>query len=149
MKLKKSRKKNSSHLILSNFIKSDTVIELEETLNSDIKNIFFNGNIGSSLALYSASILLNSNKNHLFIKRDKEEALYFTNDLENILTKEVLFFPASFRRSYQFNETDNSNVLLRSEVLNKLNNKKNNIIITYPEAISEKVIHKTELRKKL
>ena len=48
MKLKKSRKKNSSHLILSNFIKSDTVIELEETLNSDIKNIFFNGNIGSS-----------------------------------------------------------------------------------------------------
>ena len=92
MKLKKSRKKNSSHLILSNFIKSDTVIELEETLNSDIKNIFFNGNIGSSLALYSASILLNSNKNHLFIKRDKEEALYFTNDLENILKKEVLFF---------------------------------------------------------
>ena len=148
MKLKKSRKKNSSHLILSNFIKSDTVIELEDTLNSDIKNIFFNGNIGSSLALYSASILLNSNKNHLFIKRDKEEALYFTNDLENILKKEVLFFPASFRRSYQFNETDNSNVLLRSEVLNKLNNKKNNIIITYPEAISEKVIHKTELRKK-
>ena len=38
--------------------------------------------------------------------------------------------------------------MLRSEVLNKLNNKKNNIIITYPEAISEKVIHKTELRKK-
>ena len=39
MKLK-NLEKNSSHLILSNFIKSDTVIELEETLNSDIKNIF-------------------------------------------------------------------------------------------------------------
>ena len=40
MKLKKSRKKNRSHLILNNFIKSDTVIELKEALNSDNKNIY-------------------------------------------------------------------------------------------------------------
>ena len=46
----------------------------------------------------------------------------------------------SHRRSYQIEEKDNSNVLLRAEVLNKLNNKRNSIIISYPEAISEKVI---------
>jgi transcription-repair coupling factor (superfamily II helicase) len=67
--------------------------------------------------------------------------------LENILNKEVYFFPASYRRAYQIEETDNANILLRSEVLNKLNNKKNPVIITYSEALSEKVISRKELKR--
>jgi transcription-repair coupling factor (superfamily II helicase) len=66
--------------------------------------------------------------------------------LENIINKEVYFFPASYRRAYQIEETDNANILLRSEVLNKLNNKKNPVIITYSEALSEKVISRKELK---
>ena len=41
---------------------------------------------------------------------------------------------------HQYNEKDNANILLRSEVLNKLNNHKKPIIVTYPEALLEKVI---------
>ena len=67
--------------------------------------------------------------------------------MENILAKEVFFFPASYRRAYQVEETDNANILLRSEVLNKLNSKKNPIIVTYSEALSEKVISRIELKK--
>ena len=148
MKLKNPRKKITSNLILEKFFNSDAVKELQENLNSDLKKIHFQGNVGSSFAVYSASILSTSIQNHVFILKDKEEALYFINDLENIIKKAVLFLPASHRRSFQLNESNNSNILLRSEVLNKLNNSKKNIIITYPEALFEKVISKSELIKK-
>ena len=148
MKLKNSRKKITSNLILEKFFNSDAVKELQENLNSDLKKIHFQGNVGSSFAVYSASILSTSIQNHVFILKDKEEALYFINDLENIIKKVVLFLPDSHRRSFQLNESNNSNILLRSEVLNKLNNSKKNIIITYPEALFEKVISKSELIKK-
>ena len=69
------------------------------------------------------------------------------NDIENLLRNEVFFFPASYRRAYQIEETDNANILLRAEVLNKLNNKRNPIIVTYSEALSEKVVSRKELKK--
>ena len=103
--------------------------------------------IGSSFALTASAVVRESNKPHLFIFRDKEEASYFVNDLENLLKNEVFFFPASYRRAYQFEETDNANILLRIEVLNKLNHKRNPIIITYSEALSEKVVSRKELKK--
>jgi transcription-repair coupling factor (superfamily II helicase) len=69
--------------------------------------------------------------------------------LEQLLgTKNVLFYPGSYRRPYQIDETDNANVLLRSEVLNRINSrKKPAIIVTYPEALFEKVVTKKELQK--
>ena len=92
-------------------------------------------------------VLKTTTKPNIFILKDKEEASYFLNDLENILEKKILFFPESYRRTYQLSETDNSNILLRAEVLNKLNSNKKPIIITYPEALSEKVISRNELKK--
>jgi transcription-repair coupling factor (superfamily II helicase) len=71
------------------------------------------------------------------------------NDLEQIIgRKDVLFYPSSYRRPYQIEETDNANVLLRAEVLNRINSrKKPAIIVTYPEALFEKVVTKKELDK--
>ncbi len=79
--------------------------------------------------------------NHLFVLSDKEEAAYFLNDLENLYPEEknILFFPASYRAPYQFEETDNANVVLRSEVLEKINRGKNTWIVTYPKALFEKI----------
>ncbi len=79
--------------------------------------------------------------NHLFVLSDKEEAAYFLNDLENLFPdeKHILFFPASYRTPYQFEETDNANVVLRSEVLEKINRGKNAWIVTYPKALFEKI----------
>ena len=102
--------------------------------------------IGSSFAITASAVARGNNRPHLFIFRDKEEASYFVNDIENLLINEVFFFPASYRRAYQIEETDNANVLLRVEVLNKLNNKRNPIIITYSEALSEKVVGRRELK---
>ena len=59
-----------------------------------------------------------ADKTYLIILNDKEEAAYLLNDLEQLLgNKNVLFYPGSYRRPYQIDETDNANVLLRSEVL--------------------------------
>ena len=88
-------------------------------------------------------------KPFLLIFNDKEEAAYYLNDLEQLNgEKNVLFYPGSYRRPYQIEETDNVNILLRAEVLNRINSrKKPAIIVTYPEALFEQVITKKELEK--
>lgn len=80
---------------------------------------------------------------------DKEEAAYYLNDLEQLIgEKDVLFYPGSYRRPYQIEETDNANVLLRAEVLNRINSrKKPAVIVTYPDALFEKVVTRKELDK--
>jgi len=120
---------------------------LKVALKKEHTKIQLSGLIGSSYAITASSVVRESNKPHLFIFRDKEAASYFVNDIENLLKNEVFFFPASYRRAYQVGETDNANILLRAEVLNKLNHKRNPIIVTYSEALSEKVVSRKELKK--
>ncbi|MFS4418408.1 transcription-repair coupling factor [Maribacter sp. 2307ULW6-5] len=107
------------------------------------------GLVGSSLSFCVASLFQSSNDPFLLIFNDKEEAAYFLNDLELLVgDKDVLFFPGSYRRPYQIEETDNANVLLRAEVLNRINSrKKPAIIVTYPDALFEKVVTRQELNK--
>ena len=104
---------------------------------------------GSSLSFVIVEAFKKSHHPFLLIFDDKEEAAYYLNDLEQLLgDKNVLFFPGSYRRPYQIDETDNANVLLRSEVLNRINSqKKPAIIVTYPTALFEKVVTKKELEK--
>src|SRR6185369_6203594 len=102
---------------------------------------------GSLDAVLFASVYKSTKANHLVILHDREEASYFLNDLQNLLeNKEILFFPMSYKRPYEYDEIENANVLLRSEALNHISNHpEGNIIVTYPEALSEKVINKKSL----
>jgi transcription-repair coupling factor (superfamily II helicase) len=84
----------------------------------------------------------------LFILTEKEDAAYFFNDLKNLLGDEnVFYFPASYKRLFEFQEIENANVLLRAELINKLNQGLKNppLIVSYSEALSEKVINKKSL----
>ncbi|NQV77409.1 MAG: transcription-repair coupling factor, partial [Lutibacter sp.] len=105
--------------------------------------------VGSSLSFVISESFKKVEKPFLLIFNDKEEAAYYLNDLEQLLNdKDVLFYPGSYRRPYQIEETDNANVLLRSEVLNRINSrKKPAIIVTYPEALFEQVVTKAELNR--
>tara|TARA_B100000683_G_scaffold54023_1_gene51606 strand:- start:3430 stop:6753 length:3324 start_codon:yes stop_codon:yes gene_type:complete len=121
---------------------------LQQALTDNPKSkIHFKGLVGSQNALLAANISQEVKRPHLFILSDKEEAAYFLNDLESILQKEVLFFPSSYRRPYQIEETDNANVLLRAEVLNTLNHHRHPIIVSYPEALFEKVVSQKHLKQ--
>ncbi|MEO8933332.1 MAG: transcription-repair coupling factor [Xanthomarina sp.] len=107
------------------------------------------GLVGSSLSFVLAEIFKQSDKPFLLVFDDKEEAAFYLNDLESLLhDKDVLFYPGSYRRPYQIEETDNANVLLRAEVLNRINSrKKPAIIVTYPDALFEKVVTRKELER--
>ena len=107
------------------------------------------GLVGSSYSIVIAEVFKTADKPFLIILNDKEEAAYHLNDLENLLgEKNVLFYPGSYRRPYQIEETDNANVLLRSEVLNRINSqKKPAVIVSYPEALFEKVVTRRELER--
>ncbi len=85
----------------------------------------------------------------IILLNDKEEAAYFYNDL-NVMGQEtpVYFFSSSYKRSVQFGQEDPTNIILRTEVLNSINNNEKSVIVTYPEAVIEKVIAKDEIRKK-
>ncbi|EMY80214.1 transcription-repair coupling factor [Psychroflexus gondwanensis ACAM 44] len=134
--------------IKEQFSKSHILKELNETLVSgEKKQLFIKGLIGSAVSFVQAESFLKSERPFLLVFNDKEEAAYHLNDLEQLVDeKNVLFYPGSYRRPYQIEETDNANILLRSEVLNRINSrKKPSIIVTYPEALFEKVVTKKEL----
>ncbi|WP_442902407.1 transcription-repair coupling factor [Flavobacterium sp.] len=107
------------------------------------------GLVGSSLSFVANSLFKKSELPFLILFSNKEEAAYYLNDLEQLInTEDVLFYPSSYRRPYQIEETDNANVLLRAEVLNRINSrKKPAIIVSYAEAIFEKVVTRKELEK--
>ncbi len=111
--------------------------------------IQINGLIGSSLSFVLTDAFQHSDAPFLLIFDDKEEAAYYLNDLEQLVgEKDVLFYPGSYRRPYQIEETDNANILLRAEVLNRINSRKRPaVIVTYPDALFEKVVTRKELDK--
>ncbi|MBX2828161.1 MAG: transcription-repair coupling factor [Flavobacteriaceae bacterium] len=139
----------SKALVRSLFEQSSEVRKLGEAIAQKEKRIAVSGLVGSSLSLCMAEVYKQAELPFLFILNDKEEAAYHLNDLENLLgDQNVLFYPGSYRRPYQIEETDNANVLLRSEVLNRINSrKKPALIVTYPEALFEKVVTRKELER--
>ncbi|MFI1772782.1 transcription-repair coupling factor [Thalassobellus citreus] len=107
------------------------------------------GLVGSSFSFVISSVFKEAEKPFLIVFNDKEEAAFYLNDLEQLCgDKDVLFYPGSYRRPYQIEETDNANVLLRAEVLNRINSqKKPAIIVTYPDALFEQVVTRKELER--
>ncbi len=107
------------------------------------------GLVGSSISFVISETFKQTEVPFLLVFDDKEEAAYHLNDLEQLIgEKDVLFYPGSYRRPYQIEETDNANVLLRAEVLNRINSrKKPAVVVTYPDALFEKVVTRKELEK--
>jgi transcription-repair coupling factor (superfamily II helicase) len=116
--------------------------------NNEVK-LHLNGLLGSAVSFVIRSLFKKAELPFLVILDNKEEAAYYLNDLEQMVgEQDVLFYPGSYRRPYQIEDTDNANVLLRAEVLNRINSrKKPAIIVTYPEALFEKVVTRKELDK--
>lgn len=133
---------------IPNYLESDQLKKVGVHFrNETYSKVHLKGITGSFTSLLAASSYLNSERAHLFILNDKEEAAYFLNDLERMTReKDVLFYPGSYRRPYQVEETDNANILLRAEVLNRINSrKKPAIMVSYPDALFEQVVTRKQL----
>ena len=139
----------SRQSIVNHYQQSDAIKQIVKQLQQEKHHFQLSKLVGSSLSFVISETFKQADKPFLLIFNDKEEAAYYLNDLEQLLgEKNVLFYPGSYRRPYQIEETDNANVLLRSEVLNRINSrKKPAIIVTYPTALFEKVVTKKDLEK--
>jgi len=139
----------SKTLVNTLFAKAEETLKLGEAISGSQRKISVSGLVGSATSIVISEVFKISEKPFLLILNDKEEAAYHLNDLEQLHgDQNVLFYPGSYRRPYQIEETDNANVLLRSEVLNRINSRrKPAIIVTYPEALFEKVVTRKELEK--
>ncbi|MDR0874356.1 MAG: transcription-repair coupling factor [Prevotellaceae bacterium] len=109
------------------------------------------GLAGSSCALLTAAAA--KNENIVFILNDEEEAAYFYNDLMK-MSAAAYFFPSSYKRAIKYGQIDSANEILRTETLSKIENDKQPsdnlplIIVSYPEAVTEKVIPPEQLKDK-
>ena len=139
----------SKSSIAQSFARSAAQQNLGKALAQSEQKVHLKGLVGSALSFVVANAFEDAEKPFLLIFNDKEEAAYYLNDLEQLVgEKNVLFYPGSYRRPYQIEETDNANVLLRAEVLNRINSrKKPALIVTYPDALFEKVVTRKELEK--
>ena len=123
--------RDGGHLLCSNLAASSKAFVVEETFRQ----------IGGQ---------------HLIVCADKEDAAYFYNDLENMLgergmdysKKQVLFYPTSYKRPYEPEKPDNTYILSRTEVLQRVStSERKTLIVSYPEALSEKVFTRKLLAK--
>jgi len=131
--------------------KTDGRVEaLAKSLNAGKDTrIQLRGLVGSGDAAIAVALYFLQHPNMIFVLPDREEAAYFQADLENLTGKDVLLFPSSYRKAFEFTQPDSSNVLARAEVLNELNHSAEfgRLIVTYPEALAEKVIDRDSLAK--
>ncbi|MDP3642112.1 MAG: transcription-repair coupling factor [Bacteroidota bacterium] len=123
------------------FRKHDLIGGLCQMLNNPGEKVHLQGLVGSSRSILTVLLSEEIQKTFVICLNDKEEAAYFYDDL-NILASEVpaLFFPSSYKRSVHYETIEQENIILRTEVLNRLKSENQLLIVTYPEALTEKVI---------
>jgi transcription-repair coupling factor (superfamily II helicase) len=132
------------------FFKSLKIQKLGISRVQNHQKLYINGLYGSAKSFFVKELFRNSNKTIFWILNDKETAAYHFNDLENFMdSNQCSFFLSSYKRNREFNKTDSQNVFSRTEIIKDLNsNGQPKIIVSYPEAIFEKVLIKKEIKKK-
>ncbi|MFD2553943.1 transcription-repair coupling factor [Sphingobacterium tabacisoli] len=135
--------------ILSKYTNTEQITSLVKNLQQKSPKIHLKGLIGSSDAMVVTAAYTLAERPYVFILPTHEEASYFLSDLESLFDQQILFFPASYRKAFEFTQTDSAHVLQRAETLSSLNRGTGlpKIVVTYPEAIAEKVINRSDLEK--
>ncbi len=123
------------------FSMHDQTNQLCRLLNTPGEKIHLQGLVGSSRSIVTCLLSEEIQKTFIICLNDREEAAYFYDDL-NVLNPEtpVLLFPSSYKRSVHYETIEQENIILRTEVLNQLKEGNRLLIVTYPEALVEKVI---------
>ncbi|MBQ2303569.1 MAG: transcription-repair coupling factor [Bacteroidales bacterium] len=139
------------------FSSSQSVDNFAKNLALPNRKYALSGLRASSLALFSSCCVEKSGiDTHLFLFADKQRAIYFYNDLELFFAqrdckqedKDVIFYPASYTHQNDAAKIENANVVLRNMALQKLMTQKARVIVSYPQALAEKVISSSVLHSK-
>lgn len=126
--------------------KDSTIVgRLAEALAAPQARLHADGLSGSLPAVMVAALAGRlATSNQVVIAPSKEDAYYMAGDLEALADEsfQVFLFPTSYRKAYNYDaeQTDNSNVLMRGETVKALAAGERCVVVTYPEALSEKVV---------
>ena len=139
--------RNINESLLPELLKKNFGKEQFDQLESS-KNLSIKGFAGSAPSLLVAELFLTQQKDILFIIDDKETAHYITTELEELVGEnQVFYFPETHLNPYQIEKTQNANIVLRTEVINQINNSdKPKIIVANASALSEKVLKKEDFK---
>ncbi len=109
--------------------------------NSKNKPLALKGLAGSAPAPIFSALHKSINRPLLIVMNDREEAAYFFDDLSLIIpNSKVLFYPSSYKRLAKHGQIEQENIVQRTEALNQISSNQNCIVVTYPDALLEKVI---------
>lgn len=135
--------------LLEKYSQSEQVHSIKENLQARNPKIQLKGLIGSSDAMLAAALYAEEKRMNVIVLPNHEDASFFLSDLESLFDKQILFFPASYKKAFDISIIDSAHVLQRAETLSSLNHNSElpRIVVTYPEAISEKVINRQDLEK--
>ena len=126
---------------LSHYAAHPQLAAVEKWLTTDERSLRIGGLLGSARALVVAALYFKQPKCCLITLDDAEEASYFYHDLVQLLgAVPVFFFPSSYKTGVKYGQIDSANEILRTEVLNFAASRLPGIIVTYPDALLEKVI---------
>lgn len=133
--------------LLTRFAQVTEIQQSSTYLQKGPTGLHWKGLVGSAIPFYLSGLQAHTKHPILLLAESKEKAAYWQNDFEALLGSDRCWlFPASYRRPYEVEDTDNANVLLRAEVLDKLKkNEQQAIIVTYAEALAEKLVTRKEL----
>ena len=132
------------------FTDHTSAMELKMYLrDSESGHFKVSGLIGSGTSMFVQGVISHLRGSHLIVANDREEAAYLHNDFLSILPDSKLhFLPASSRTPYREDKTNDVDVLQRTETLDAVSHRKEVVVITYPEALSERVVTRKELKSK-
>ena len=136
--------------LLVKFKNDPRTAKILDTIAESQEHLHLQGLAGSAAAFIAETVFRQSRNSHVFVLEDAISAAYFHNDLVNlIVNKDIFFFPDSFKKSGHIHELNAGNVQLRTEAINRITNPttKAELIVTYPEALFEKVVKKQVLHK--
>ncbi len=138
----------SCSALLEKYFESPLVHQLRDRLSLPQPQQGYLKNLqGSSSQFLASAVFLHAScdhLNHVIICNDEEDAAYFHNSVENLTQAlNVFYFPSSYKNRKNFRLLNSSHIMLRTEALTKFSTptgKRSGAIITYPEALFEKVV---------
>ena len=112
-----------------------------------VKRIALTGLEGSAVAFALAN-MLEVGRPSIIVASDREEAGYLFHDLQQLEgDKRVAFFPSGYKRNIKYGQVDAPAGIMRTDVLNRLKLREPLLVVTYPEAIAEKVVQEQVLEQ--
>ena len=112
-----------------------------------VKRIALTGLEGSAVA-FALCNLLDTGRHTIIVADNSDEAGYLYHDLLQLEGEQrVAFFPSGYKRNIKYGQIDAPAGIMRTDVLNRLKLKEPLLVVTYPEAIAEKVVQEKVLEQ--